>query len=148
MAFSNGNSGGNGRRRSHSIASLSEMNVVPLVDVVLVLLIIFMLTAHVMEFGLEVDVPKVKQTRDSAEELPVVTITRDGELYLNDKTVNVNELAAQVRERFAKSNSVYVRADKGTPWDPIAQVISELGLAKLEVKVVTQPEDSAAKGRK
>jgi biopolymer transport protein ExbD len=151
MGFSAGGSGANGSRRRPrgATGALAEMNVVPLVDVVLVLLIIFMLTAHVMEFGLEVDVPKVKQTRDSVEELPVVTITRDGELYLNEKGVNINELAAEVRQRFGGSKGIYVRADKGTPWDPIAQVISELGLAKLDVRVVTQPEDETGrKGRK
>ena len=70
--------------------TLSEINVVPLVDVVLVLLIIFMLTAHVMEFGLEVEVPTVKQVRNTAEELPVVTITKNGETYLAEKPVNIN----------------------------------------------------------
>jgi len=143
MGFSlNGGGGGSRRRR---LDALSEINVVPLVDVVLVLLIIFMLTAHVMEFGLEVQVPKVKQVRDSAEELPVVTITRSGELYLNENAVNINELAAQVRKRFGEAKGVYVRADKGTPWDPIAQVISELGVAKFDVRVVTQPEDETGK---
>lgn len=145
MAISVGGQSGNGSRRRGAMGSLAEMNVVPLVDVVLVLLIIFMLTAHVMEFGLEVDVPKVKQTRDSVEELPVVTITRDGELYLNENAVNINELAAQVRKRFGEAKGVYVRADKGTPWDPIAQVISELGVAKFDVRVVTQPEDETGK---
>ena len=71
---------------------MSEINVIPLVDVVLVLLIIFMLTAHVMEFGLEVEVPKVKQVRNTAEELPVVTITKNGETYLAEKPVNINVL--------------------------------------------------------
>ena len=52
---------------------LSEINVTPFVDVVLVLLIIFMLTAHVMEFGIEVDVPKVRQVKDTAQEMPVVS---------------------------------------------------------------------------
>ena len=149
MAFSTSNGQSSGRRRFRGSGTLSEINIVPLVDVVLVLLIIFMLTAHVMEFGLEVDVPKVKQTRDSVDELPVVTINRDGELYLNEKPANINALADELRQRFPRSKGVYVRADKGTPWDPIAQVISELGLAKFDVRVVTQPEDeSERKGRK
>ncbi len=73
MAFSmNGsNNGGFGRSRFRGTGTLSEINVVPLVDVVLVLLIIFMLTAHVMEFGMEIDVPKTKLARDTAQELPV-----------------------------------------------------------------------------
>lgn len=149
MAFAMNSGGLGGRRRFRGSGSLADINIVPLVDVVLVLLIIFMLTAHVMEFGLEVDVPKVKQTRDSTEELPVVTINRDGELYLNEKPSNINALAGEIRQRFPQSKGVYVRADKGTPWDPIAQVISELGLAKFDVRVVTQPEDeSDRRGRR
>jgi biopolymer transport protein ExbD len=126
---------------------LSEINVVPLVDVVLVLLIIFMLTARAMEFGLEIDVPKVRQVRDSAEELPVVSVSKDGELYLGDRPANINTLAGEVRQRYANARGVYVRADKMTPWDPIAQVINQLGLAKLEVRVVTQPEESDRRRR-
>ncbi len=145
MAFAMNSGQAGGRRRFRGAGTLSEMNVVPLVDVVLVLLIIFMLTAHVMEFGLEIDVPRVKQTRDSAKELPVVSITRDGELYLNEKPANINALADEVRQRFPGSKGIYVKADKGTPWDPIAQVISELGLAKFDVRVVTQPEDESEK---
>ena len=145
MAFSMNSGQGGGRRRFRGSGSMSDINIVSLVDVVLVLLIIFMLTAHVMEFGLEIEVPKVKQTRDTAEELPVVSITRDGELYLNDKPANINALASEVRQRFPRSKGIYVKADKGTPWDPIAQVISELGLAKFDVRVVTQPEDESEK---
>jgi len=143
MAFAtNGGSlGGRGGRRR--MGSLAEINVVPLVDVVMVLLVIFMLTAHVMEFGLEVDVPRVRQTKDSAKELPVVTITKNGELYLNEQAVNINALPAEVRKRFAGAQEVYVRADKDTIWDVIAQVISELGEAKLAVNMVTQPVDEA-----
>jgi len=143
MAFSmsGGNSGG--RRRFRGMSTLSEMNEVPLVDVVLVLLIIFMLTAHVMEFGLEVDVPKVIQTRDSAEELPVVTLTKDGRLYLNDRETNINQLGAAIEAKFGKNQAVYVRADKETIWEPLAQVISVLGDAHIKVNAVTQPLDAA-----
>jgi biopolymer transport protein ExbD len=143
MAFStNGNSFSN-RRRSRDSGSLSEINVVPLVDVVLVLLIIFMLTAHVMDIGLEVEVPKVKQVQDTAQELPVVTLTRDGRLYLNDQPVNINDLAASVVKKFGTGQAVYLRADKGTVWDSIAQVFSALGEAKIKVNAVTQPVDAA-----
>jgi biopolymer transport protein ExbD len=148
MAFSLNNGGsGIGRSRFRGTSTLSEINVVPLVDVVLVLLIIFMLTAHVMEFGLEVDVPKVKTTRDTTQELPVVTITREGEPYLNEKPINIHLLGEEIQRRFGKAKAVYVRADKAAVWDSIAQVIAELGDAKLAVNVVTQPEDEAAKRR-
>jgi biopolymer transport protein ExbD len=144
MAFTFGPPGSNGRSRFRgSTGTLSEINVVPLVDVVLVLLIIFMLTAHVMEFGLEVDVPKVKQVRNTAEELPVVTITKNGETYLLETPVNINVLGDTIRRRFPNNKGVYLKADKGTVWDPIAQVISKLGESQLDVKVVTQPEDEA-----
>lgn len=142
MAISvNSSNGGSLRGRRGALPALSEINVIPLVDVVLVLLIIFMLTAHVMEFGLEVDVPRVDDQRASAEELPVVTITKTGEIYLNEKPANINVLGQEVRERFQGARAVYVRADKDTIWDPIAQVVNALGRAKLEVRMVTQPLD-------
>jgi biopolymer transport protein ExbD len=139
----NGNGRGGLRRRFHGSPSLSEINVTPFVDVVLVLLIIFMLTAHVMEFGIEVDVPKVKAVKDTARELPVVSITKDGNLYLNENPVNINDLPTAIQQRFGRSQAVYLRADKETPWDPIAQVMSELGQAKLTVNAVTKPLDAA-----
>ncbi len=140
MAFST-NNGGGFRRRGGGQA-LAEINIVPLVDVVLVLLVIFMLTAHVMEFGLEIDVPKVKQVKNEAQELPVVSISSSGELFLNEKPVNINELGDQFKIRFPGSKAVYVRADKQTIYDPIAQVVSTLGQAGLDVRLVTQPDDA------
>ncbi len=149
MAFSMGTGSGGGRRsRFRATSSLAEINIVPLVDVVLVLLIIFMLTAHVMEFGLQVEVPKVKPVKENVQDLPVISITREGETFLNDKPVNYNLLASEIRRRFHNATSVYVRADKRTPWDPIAQVVATLGDAKLAVNMVTQPEDQAEKRRR
>ena len=148
MALSVNGGGGYGSRRRAGGTSLSEINITPFVDVVLVLLIIFMLTAHVMEFGIEVDVPKVQAVKDTAQELPVVTITKDGTTYLNDKPVNINALQATIQQRFGKAKAIYVRADKQTIWDPIAQVTAMLGQAGFQVNMVTQPEDSVAKGRK
>ena len=119
MAFSvsgtNGTRSGLGRRRfGAGNGALSEINIVPLVDVVLVLLIIFMLTAHVMEFGLEINVPEVKQVKDTNEELPVISITRNGKLYLNERPININQIASEIPKRFKNSKSVYVMADKAT----------------------------------
>ena len=148
MAFSTNGNGGYGGRRRGGGASLSEINVTPFVDVVLVLLIIFMLTAHVMDFGLQVDVPKVRQVKDTAQELPVVSITKDGTTYLNQNPININDLQATIRQKFGNAKAVYVRADKETIWDPIAQVTAALGEAGFQVNMVTQPEDEAAKGRR
>ena len=144
MAIVVNGGGSSGRRRSYGGGALSEINVTPFVDVVLVLLIIFMMTAHVMEFGLEVDVPKTKYVKDSAKELPVINITRDGNPYLNDKPVNINELGGILKERY-RGQAVYVRADKNVTWDIVAQVLSELSAAKITVNMVTQPEDFAGK---
>ncbi|MGH9672222.1 MAG: ExbD/TolR family protein [Bryobacteraceae bacterium] len=145
MAFSGLDEGA--RRRFARSRPLADINIIPLVDVVLVLLIIFMLTAHVMEFGLEVEVPKVRQVRSTAEELPVVTITRSGEMQLNETAVIIHKLGEEVRRRFPGQKAVYVRADKNTIYEPIAQVISALSEAKLEVRLVTQPEDDSGRRR-
>src|SRR5712691_3313904 len=144
MALSLGGSSG---KRRFGTGTLSEINVVPLVDVVLVLLIIFMLTAHVMEFGLEVEVPKVKPIRENVQDLPVVVIAQDGTSYLADKPVNINLIADEIRKRYRNAKSVYLKADRRTPWDQVAQVIATLGEAKLAVNVVTQPEDQTGKKR-
>jgi biopolymer transport protein ExbD len=150
MAFSvssgsNGARSGLGRRRFGGSGTLSEINIVPLVDVVLVLLIIFMLTAHVMEFGLEINVPEVKQVKDTNEDLPVISISRSGTTYLNEKPININNIASEVARRFKNSKSVYVMADRATIYDPIAQVISTLDQAHLAVKLVTKPQENAGR---
>jgi biopolymer transport protein ExbD len=147
MAFStNGGGHRSGRRGNPAIA---DINVTPFVDVVLVLLIIFMLTAHVLEFGIEVDVPKVRPVKETGQqEMPVVTITKDGVIKLNADDTNINDLPAAIRQKYGKAKGVYVRADKETIWDPIAQVTAELGAAGFQVNMVTQPEDSSRKGRK
>ena len=148
MAFSIGESNGGRRgRRFNGTSSLADINIVPLVDVVLVLLIIFMLTAHVMEFGLEINVPEVKQVQDTNEEFPVVSVTRDGRLFLNERPININQIPEEVNKRFKDSKGVYVMADKATVWDPIAQVISTLNEAKLPIKMVTKPQEFTGKGR-
>ncbi len=145
MAFSL--NGGNSRRRGRGGSAISEINVTPFVDVMLVLLIIFMITAHVMEFGIEVDVPKVRQVQETSKDLPVVQISKDGNIFLGEQQANINSLPADIAKRYPKSKGVYLRADKQTPWDVAVQVMSELGQAKFVVNVVAQPEDMATKKR-
>src|SRR5713226_5862209 len=147
MAFSTNGSGSRGRGRFQYGGALSEINVTPFVDVLLVLLVIFMLTAHVMESGIDVDVPAVKTTKDTTRDLPIVTLTKEGESYLGDKLININELAAAIQTRWRKGQTVYVRADKSTPFDAVAQVLAELGAAKIGVSVVTKPEDPPRRRR-
>jgi biopolymer transport protein ExbD len=148
MAFSFGGSSGGmrGRRfgagRASGGSTLSEINVVPLVDVVLVLLIIFMLTAQAMEFGLEIQVPQVKNVTQTSEDLPLVSLSRDGKLYLGEKPVsNINLLGAEIAKRYKGAKAVYVRADKSAQWEQLASVISQLGAAHYDVKAVTKPYD-------
>ena len=151
MAISTNGGGFGGRgfgsRRRAGGSSLSEINVTPFVDVVLVLLIIFMLTAHVMEFGIQIDVPKVSEVKDSAQELPVVNINRQGDLFLNEKPIKLVEIPDAIHARFGQPKAVYLRADRQTIWEPIAQVAAALGAAKLQVNIVTQPDDTLSKGK-
>jgi len=149
MESGGSNGGGFRSRRARSGGSLSEINVTPFVDVVLVLLIIFMLTAHVMGFGLEVDVPKTIEVESTPKEMPVVTIPKDGTTFLNGKPVNINELGTTIRGSFGKDVAgVYVRADRTTIWDAIAQVTAVLGKEKFKVYMVTQPLDVSEKSGK
>ena len=140
--------GGFGSRRRAGGSSLAEINVTPFVDVVLVLLIIFMLTAHVMEFGIQIDVPKVAEVKESAQELPVVNINRQADLFLNEKPITIGEISDTIHQRFGWPKAVYLRADRETPWEPIAQVAAVLGEAKFQVNLVTQPDDSFNKGKR
>jgi biopolymer transport protein ExbD len=148
MAISVNGGGRFGSRRRGSTGMLAEINVTPFVDVVLVLLIIFMLTAHVMEFGLQVDVPKVRPVKETTQDLPVVSILKDGTIYLNEKETNINDLKAEIPRRFGAGKAVFIKADKEAIWDVIAQVVAEVGAAGFQVNMVTQPEDAAARGRR
>jgi biopolymer transport protein ExbD len=151
LAISVNGNGNGGRRRFHGSSALSEINVTPFVDVVLVLLIIFMMTAHAMEYGIEIDVPKTKVVKEkSVEDFPVVQITHDGKFYLNETVVdNIHNLPGEIRRRFPHPDKgVYLKADKDVIWDVAVQVMNELGQAKFPVNVVTQPDDQAGKRRR
>ena len=148
MAFSMNGGGFNRRRGFRGSGSLAEINIVPLVDVVLVLLIIFMLTAHVMEFGMEVDVPKTKTQKDTAEVLPVINVDRKGDLFLVDKPININDIGTEIQRKFGRQKAAYLRADKQTPWETVAQVVSALHESKLDIRLVTQPIETTGRERK
>src|ERR1035438_9581496 len=100
MAMSVNGGGYGSRSRRRGGGTLSEINVTPFVDVVLVLLIIFMLTAHVMEFGIEVDVPQVRYVQNTTQEMPVITIDKTGDYTLNGARVNINNLSSEIHTRF------------------------------------------------
>jgi biopolymer transport protein ExbD len=138
-----------GGRRSRGLAPMAEINVTPFVDVVLVLLIIFMITAHVMEYGIDVEVPKTKSVATSTKELPVVVVSKSGEIYLGTsrEIINYNRLAAEIKRRYPGQDAVYLRADGQTPFDPIANVMAVLGGAKFRVNAVTEPDENIGKRR-
>src|SRR5580658_1512826 len=127
-----------GGRRSRGLAPMAEINVTPFVDVALVLLIIFMITAHVMEYGIDVDVPKTKSVATSTKDLPVVKVSKTGDIYLGKDPVNLNLLAQSIRSKYPGQDSVYLRAAKENSWDIMTNVMSVLGQAKLHVSIVTQ----------
>jgi biopolymer transport protein ExbD len=139
--------GMNGGRRSRGAPPLSEINVTPFVDVALVLLIIFMITAHVMEYGIDIDVPKTKTVSTSTKDLPIVQMTKAGEVYLGKNPVNIHNLVSEVRGKYPGQDSVYLRADGATRFDLIANVMSVLGDAKLHVAIMTQPDDAVGRRR-
>jgi len=140
--------GGTGGRRSRGLPAMAEINVTPFVDVALVLLIIFIITAHVMDYGIEVDVPKTKTVAESVKELPIVNVSQSGEVYLGRTPTPLVNLAAALRARYPGQTAVYLRASAKATFDPIAQVFSVLGAEKFAVSVVTQPDDSIGSARR
>ena len=133
MAFTNSN----GKIQT----SLAEINVVPLVDVVLVLLIIFMLTAPIIQSGIEINVPKTRTVKSLTQERLVIQITRDQVLYLNDTPININEFETRLKSRIkSPSQGIYLRADEEVPFGTIAKVMDRAKQAGLEnISIVTQP---------
>jgi len=126
-------------RNGRGDRSLAEINITPFVDVVLVLLIIFMLTAHVMEYGVDVDVPRTKQVAEATTELPMILVDPKGGLYVNADPVNINGLAKKLEPLMGSTRAAYLKCDRNVAWEIPVQVMAELMTAKITVKVVTQP---------
>lgn len=122
--------------------SLSEINMVPFIDVVLVLLIIFMITAPILQSGIEVDVPKTKTVKELTEVRMVVTIDRAQKVYLNDKPINIHDLGPTVvaQSHDPAHRAVYVRCDATVPFGSWATVVDALKQSGIQnISVVTQP---------
>lgn len=137
----------NGATRS----SLSEINITPLVDVVLVLLIIFMLTAPVLQSGIEVAVPKTKTVHEITQQRMVVTINKDQEVFLQDKPVNVGDLPSLLARPGADTAQqvIYVEADERVPFGAFASVMDAVKQAGItHISIVTQPIQKGAAGRR
>ena len=133
--------GPSGMRRGRRPA-LSDINVTPLVDVVLVLLIIFMVTAPMMQRGVDVRLPRVESSANAEEQRLVVTVGRDQKVYLNDKLVGVGLIGERVRD-LSKSTGVdfvFLRADREVPYGRVMSVMDAIKKAGIEkVGLVTEP---------
>ena len=122
--------------------SLSEINITPLVDVVLVLLIIFMVTAPVLQSGIDVAVPRTRTVKEVTEERLVITIDKGQRVFLGNDAVNINEIAAKIRQKIRdpQHQSIYVRADENVPFGAFATVMDSVKQSGISnVSIVTQP---------
>ena len=141
MAFTSSN----GQTRT----SLAEINITPLVDVVLVLLVIFMITAPVLQSGIEVAVPKTRTVREITEQRLVVTINHDQQVFLGDQPVNIHELGGRLHQAGSDPvhQVIYLRADERVPFGAFATVMDAVKQAGItNISIVTQPLDTKAAG--
>jgi biopolymer transport protein TolR len=122
---------------------MSEINVTPFVDVMLVLLIIFMVTAPMMVQGLNVDLPEATaKSLDSEKEHLVITINKDQQIYINDFEVTVEFLSAKLQKilKGRTDRDVYLKADKSIPYGIVVKVMAEIKGAGVEqLGMITEP---------
>ena len=134
MAFTNS--------RGRTQTSLADINVTPLVDVVLVLLIIFMITAPILQSGIEVAIPHTRTVKEITEERLVITIDRQQRVFLNNEPININQVSARLHEKIRdpEGQSVFVRADENVPFGAFATVMDAVKQSGItNVSIVTQP---------
>lgn len=149
MALAGGGGGGHvrGRRRPRK-RPLSEINVTPLVDVMLVLLIIFMISAPLLTTGVEVELPRTEASAvDTDQEPVVVSIDRDGAIFVADREVDWDRLVLAVAQEggeAAREKPVFVRADGRAPYQAVARVMARLsGAGFTKMNLIT---DTSASG--
>jgi biopolymer transport protein TolR len=132
------------RGRRQIGTSLSEINVTPFVDVMLVLLVIFMVTAPMMQSGIGVNLPQAETDTKPAEEGLTLTVTKDQYVHIGDSTININLLERRLTEFFANKPKkvVYLQIDKDVPWGVGVRVMDITKKAGVEiVGVITEPVD-------
>ena len=144
MSMSSGNSHGGGGSGSHRRSStLSDINVTPLVDVMLVLLIMFMVTAPLMQQGVQVDLPKTKATGLEVPENPVLVVVHANEkITVAKEEVPVGEIGVYLNRMLAnrKDKSVYIQADQKVVYGAVARLMAEIKAAGIvSVGLVTLP---------
>jgi biopolymer transport protein ExbD/biopolymer transport protein TolR len=131
----------NGRTQT----SLADINITPLVDVVLVLLIIFMVTAPVLQSGIEVSVPKTRTVKEITQERLVISINKEQRVFLGNDPVNINEIGAKLRQKIRdpQNQSIFLRADEDVPFGAFATVMDAVKSSGItNVSIVTQPLES------
>jgi biopolymer transport protein ExbD/biopolymer transport protein TolR len=130
-------------------SSLAEINITPLVDVVLVLLIIFMISVPVLQSGIEVAVPKTRTVKEITEQRLVVTIDREQRVFLGDQPVNIHDLGRKLRQPGADDAKkvIYLRADERVPFGAFASVMDAVKQAGItNISIVTQPLETKPSG--
>jgi biopolymer transport protein TolR len=123
------------RRNPFENKPMAEINVTPLVDVVLVLLIIFMVTAPMLQMGIDVNLPKVKsKSIDVTEEKLVLTITGAKEIYINKNRISLSDLRIKLENIFSSriDREIFMRADKSIPYGFVIEVMSEVRKAGVD----------------
>jgi biopolymer transport protein TolR len=133
MAFTN--------PRGRTQAALSDINITPFVDVVLVLLIIFMLTAPMFQSDIEVDLPKTRTVKIVSEEKVVVTVDNKQGIYVGNDPVNIHRLGVMVLGELKGSGQpVFIRCDRSVSFGAFARVVAELKRAQIRnLNIVTEP---------
>ncbi|HYT08717.1 MAG TPA: biopolymer transporter ExbD [Rugosimonospora sp.] len=121
--------------------SLSEINMVPFVDVVLVLLIIFMITAPILQSGIDVDLPKTKTVREISQDRLVITLDKNQRVYLGNMSVNIHDLGNKVRTQLKRPHdAVFLRCDETVPFGSFATVVDTLRQSGItNISIVTEP---------
>ncbi len=128
-------------RRNRDREVMSEINVTPFVDVMLVLLVIFMVTAPLMQQGIDVNLPKAKGKELPPEERLIVTVKSSGDIFLNDMPVSLSELKNKLSHLSKSNPEVFLRADRSVFYGLVAEIMAEIKDAGIErLGLVTEPK--------
>ena len=120
---------------------LSEINVTPFVDVMLVLLIIFMVTAPLLQQGIDVNLPQAKGKDLPPEERIALVVKRDGIIYMNDNPVSLTEMGNKLKAISKLNPNVFLKADKDVPYGFVVEVMGEIKEAGIEkLGMITEPK--------